>query len=172
MSSSNSSVVSHSSGGGAAFSLRAAAVFDGSSILNMMTGSTVGGAGINSTADGGSGSGSLNNADGIVGVSGASAGGSGTNGATGGSGSNPFTDLSSGASAVLNNPFAGDGNADAQHEKKVMMVFVVGGISFLEIAAFRYLSKDPAFPFKIIIGTTKVLNGSSFLSSMEHLITA
>jgi hypothetical protein len=53
-------------------------------------------------------------------------------------------------------------------KKKVMMILVVGGLSFMEIAAFRFLSKDPSFPFRIITATTKIVNGTSLLSSMYH----
>jgi len=52
-------------------------------------------------------------------------------------------------------------------DKKTLLVFVVGGISHLEIAALRYLSMDHSFPYKIIIGSTKVMNGASFLSSLQ-----
>ncbi len=58
---------------------------------------------------------------------------------------------------------------DRNVEKKIMLLVVIGGITTLEIAAVRYLSQDPSFPFKIIVATTKVMNGSSFLSSMEHI---
>ena len=54
-------------------------------------------------------------------------------------------------------------------EKKVMLVVVVGGLSYLEIAAFRFLSRDPAFPFRIVMGATKFVSGSSFISSMHHV---
>jgi hypothetical protein len=47
------------------------------------------------------------------------------------------------------------------------MVFVVGGVSYLEIAALRSLSENNSFPYKIIIGSTRVLNGASFLSSLQ-----
>jgi hypothetical protein len=57
---------------------------------------------------------------------------------------------------------------DHSAEKKVMLVVIIGGISLLEIAALRYLSNDPSFPFKILIGTTKVINAGSLLSSLEH----
>lgn len=53
-------------------------------------------------------------------------------------------------------------------KKKIMMVFVVGGLSFLEVAALRYLSNDPLFPFSIVIGTTAFVNGNSLLESMAH----
>lgn len=43
--------------------------------------------------------------------------------------------------------------------KKIMLLFVVGGVTFLEIAALRYLSKNPNFPYTIIISSTKIING-------------
>lgn len=49
--------------------------------------------------------------------------------------------------------------------KKAMLVFVVGGLSFIEVAAFRFLSRDPAFPYSIVLATTKLVNGDSFLRS-------
>jgi hypothetical protein len=52
------------------------------------------------------------------------------------------------------------------NEKKIMLLFVIGGLSFLEIAAFRFLTKDPNFPYKIILSTTKIINGVSFLKSL------
>lgn len=42
--------------------------------------------------------------------------------------------------------FSENGTAD----KKTMLLFVVGGLSFIEIAAFRFLSKDPSFPYRIM----------------------
>jgi len=70
------------------------------------------------------------------------------------------------------NSSSSDNAADMSHNnlfaKKVMVVCVVGGLSYLEIAAFRFLSKDPAFPFRIVMATTKVVSGSTFLSSMHH----
>jgi len=58
----------------------------------------------------------------------------------------------------------GAGNA----AKPVLFVLFLGGISHLEIAALRLLSKDPFFPFQITIGTTSVLNGVQFLKSLEY----
>jgi hypothetical protein len=52
--------------------------------------------------------------------------------------------------------------------KPVLMVCVVGGISFLEIAALRHLSRDPAFPFSIVVASTNIINGNSFLASLMH----
>lgn len=53
-------------------------------------------------------------------------------------------------------------------DKKTMLLFVVGGLSYLEIAACRFLSNDPAFPYRIMLGTTKLINGSTFVSSLKH----
>lgn len=52
--------------------------------------------------------------------------------------------------------------------KPIMLVFLVGGLSFLEIAAFRYLSRDPSFPYTIVMATTKLTNGSRLLQSLMH----
>ena len=52
--------------------------------------------------------------------------------------------------------------------KKVMIVFYIGGLTYLEIAALRLLSKDPSFPYSIVMLTTKLINGSSFLKSLEN----
>jgi hypothetical protein len=51
--------------------------------------------------------------------------------------------------------------------KPVLLVFYVGGVSLMEIASLRLLSKLPSFPFRIVIGTTKIVNGKSLLASLE-----
>jgi hypothetical protein len=56
---------------------------------------------------------------------------------------------------------------DRSDAKPVMLVFMIGGLSYLEVAAFRFLSKDPNFPFTILMATTKMVNGNSFLRSLE-----
>lgn len=50
--------------------------------------------------------------------------------------------------------------------KKVMLVYVVGGLTYLEIAAFRTLSKHPKFPYHIIMATTKLITANSLLTSL------
>ena len=59
-------------------------------------------------------------------------------------------------------------SSDTDGGKKVMLVFVVGGLSFLEIAAFRFLSKDPSYPFRIVMATTKLCSGSGLLKCLTH----
>lgn len=53
-------------------------------------------------------------------------------------------------------------------DKKTMLLFVVGGLSYIEIAAFRFLSNDPSFPYRILLATTKLVNGSTLISSLKH----
>ena len=49
--------------------------------------------------------------------------------------------------------------------KKTLVVLVVGGISVLEMAALRCLSRDPMFPYRILMATTEVLHGTSIMRS-------
>ena len=44
------------------------------------------------------------------------------------------------------------------------MVMFVGGITFAEVAALRFLSRQPSCDADFVITTTKVVNGNSFLS--------
>jgi hypothetical protein len=50
--------------------------------------------------------------------------------------------------------------------KKVMMVYFVGGVTFLEISALRFISKQPYCPYEIIVATTKITNGNSLMKSL------
>jgi len=52
--------------------------------------------------------------------------------------------------------------------KKVMVAFFVGGVTFMEIAAMRYLSESTDFPFHIVVCTTKLINGNGFVSGLLH----
>lgn len=75
-------------------------------------------------------------------------------------------DDSSSAIAALGSRMKDD--SQQQMNKKIMLVMVIGGLSYLELAAFRYLSSDPSFPFKIIVATTKLMNGANLLSTLHH----
>ena len=52
-------------------------------------------------------------------------------------------------------------------KKHVLIVYFVGGVTFMEIAALRLLSKRESFPFSILICTTKVVSGKSLLQSLS-----
>lgn len=58
------------------------------------------------------------------------------------------------------------GAASSVTSKRVMLVYVVGGLSCLEIAALRTLSNHPSFPFTIIMATTKLISANSMLTSL------
>lgn len=51
-------------------------------------------------------------------------------------------------------------------KKKTLIVCYVGGVTFMEIAALRFLSKRPSFPFHVVVMATNVTNGSKLLKSM------
>jgi len=52
--------------------------------------------------------------------------------------------------------------------KKVLAVFFIGGVTFMEIAALRFLSDKPDFPFSILICTTKIVNGNTLMGTFAH----
>lgn len=59
-----------------------------------------------------------------------------------------------------------DGAVSPKTGKKVMLVFFVGGVTFMEIAALRFLSRQANFPYTIIVATTKLVNGNTFIRSI------
>lgn len=52
--------------------------------------------------------------------------------------------------------------------KKVMLVYFIGGMTYMELAALRFLSKQREFPYTIIACTTKMINGNTFVSSTSQ----
>ena len=56
--------------------------------------------------------------------------------------------------------------SNTPNTKKVMLVYMIGGLTYLEIAAIRALSKHPSFPYTIIMATTKIINANSLLTSL------
>ena len=53
--------------------------------------------------------------------------------------------------------------------KKLMLVYYIGGVTFMEVAAMRFLSKSRDFPYQIIICTTKLVNGNTFVMSSTQV---
>lgn len=51
--------------------------------------------------------------------------------------------------------------------KPVLLVYFVGGITFMELAAFRFLSRRPSFPYNIVCCTTEIVNGGTLLKSLS-----
>lgn len=56
---------------------------------------------------------------------------------------------------------------EQKDRKPVLLVYYVGGITYMEIAALRFLSKRPSFPYTIICCTTEIVNGETLLRSLS-----
>ena len=54
-----------------------------------------------------------------------------------------------------------------QGKKPVLLVYYVGGITYMEVAALRFLSKRPSFPYTIVCCTTEIVNGETLLRSLS-----
>jgi hypothetical protein len=50
--------------------------------------------------------------------------------------------------------------------KPTLLMVYVGGVTYMEIAALRFLSRRASFPYHIVIITTSVMNGSKLLRSL------
>ena len=49
----------------------------------------------------------------------------------------------------------------------------IGGVTFAEIAALRYLANQPAVNAEFVIATTKIVNGNSLMvSCMDQAVAA
>lgn len=57
------------------------------------------------------------------------------------------------------------GAMDTQPGKKVVLVFFIGGITFAELSAIRYLNENIQ-DCEFIVATTKIINGDTFLESL------
>lgn len=57
----------------------------------------------------------------------------------------------------------------SSEETRTILVFFIGGCTFAEISALRFLSQQEEINCEFLIGTTKIINGGSFLESMWPL---
>ena len=51
--------------------------------------------------------------------------------------------------------------------KPVLLVYFVGGITYMEVAALRFLGKRPSFPYNIVCCATEIVNGETLLRSLS-----
>lgn len=95
---------------------------------------------------------------------GGSAGGAGapSAGGTGAESSSSSFQQQAAAAAAAPTPLR-DGKTLPGSNKKIMLAYFIGGVSFMEIAAMRYLSRQKDFPFQIVVCTTKLINGNGFV---------
>jgi hypothetical protein len=59
-----------------------------------------------------------------------------------------------------------EGNALSSTHKPILLVCYIGGVTYMEIAALRFLSNRRTFPFHIVIVTTKILNARQLVQSL------
>ena len=52
-------------------------------------------------------------------------------------------------------------------KKKTVLVAFVGGITFAEIAALRFMQSQPEFDAQIIIATSNFINGKNLMTSFQ-----
>ncbi len=55
----------------------------------------------------------------------------------------------------------------AMGDKPVLLVYFVGGVTFMELAALRFLSRRSSFPYDIVCCTTEIVNGETLLKSLS-----
>lgn len=77
--------------------------------------------------------------------------------------------VASGGARVRRN--SGTSSQSSSEDTKLVLVFFVGGCTFAEISALRFLSQQEENNFEFIVATTKVINGRSFLKSFWPLPT-
>ena len=66
---------------------------------------------------------------------------------------------------------AADGEGDVMKKKPVVLVMFIGGCTWAEVAALRHLSAKTDHEYEYIIATSKLTNGSTFVSSvMEQVL--
>jgi vacuolar protein sorting-associated protein 33A len=58
------------------------------------------------------------------------------------------------------------GSESSGSKKPTLIVVFVGGITYMEIASLRFLSKRASFPYHILMVTTKIINGSTLITSL------
>lgn len=77
------------------------------------------------------------------------------------------TSYNSASTGRRNSIISEDSNS---YPPKLVLVFFIGGCTFAEISALRFLSQQDDLNVEFIVGTTKLINGNTFLSSlMENL---
>jgi len=61
---------------------------------------------------------------------------------------------------------AGIDNGVADGRRLLVLVVFIGGVTFAEISALRFLSAQEGMTYDLIVGTTKIINGSTMLETL------
>ncbi|KAK2161895.1 hypothetical protein LSH36_108g07122 [Paralvinella palmiformis] len=56
-------------------------------------------------------------------------------------------------------------------EQKVTLVFFLGGVTYAEVAALRFLSQSEDSPVEYVVATTKLINGETWIQSLMETMT-
>ncbi|XP_054928610.2 vacuolar protein sorting-associated protein 33A isoform X5 [Dermacentor andersoni] len=59
-------------------------------------------------------------------------------------------------------------HSSSAEEPKVTLVFFLGGCTYAEISALRFLSQQDDAPVEYLVATTKLINGRTFLQSLNE----
>ena len=77
-----------------------------------------------------------------------------------------FDDAGAGVLAAGALSRASPGSPAIPGAKPVLVVVFVGGVTYAEIAALRLLSRQPDFPFTVLVAATAVINGARLLQTL------
>ena len=58
----------------------------------------------------------------------------------------------------------------SRSEKKKVLLYFVGGVTFAEIAAIRFLNEQNNTPFKFCIATTQIISGNKAVNQMRSAV--
>lgn len=76
-----------------------------------------------------------------------------------------FEDYQHASSSISNRRGSLTSEISQSDQPKVILVFFVGGCTFAEIAALRFLSQQDDTNVEFIIATTKIINKNTFLET-------
>ncbi|GIZ02713.1 vacuolar protein sorting-associated protein 33A [Caerostris extrusa] len=65
---------------------------------------------------------------------------------------------------------SGSSIQSSTEEQKVTLVFFLGGVTYAEISALRFLSQQDDAPMEYIVATTKLVNGKTFLENLQEVL--
>ncbi|KAI1293568.1 Vacuolar protein sorting-associated protein 33A [Halotydeus destructor] len=65
---------------------------------------------------------------------------------------------------------SGSSSNSYKDERRTVLVFFIGGCTFAEISALRFLSRHEELNVDFVVATTKLINGTSFLDSLSEKI--
>jgi hypothetical protein len=59
---------------------------------------------------------------------------------------------------------------NSRNEKKKILLYFLGGVTFAEIGAIRFMNQQPNAKFRFVIATTQIINGNRAVSQMRSCV--